>query len=81
MFRVWVFCYFTQVMYWKSYVCVKEREGNIPVCSSLGMVGGAVLMDRPDRESSRPGGKTGAVGGGVTAEGGYGRVFFFFFFF
>lgn len=49
-------------------MCVKEREGNIPVCSSLGMVGGAVLIDRPDSESSRPEGTTGAVGGGVTAE-------------
>lgn len=39
-----------------------------PVCSSLGMVGGAVLIDRPDSESSRPEETTGAVGVGVTAE-------------
>lgn len=39
-----------------------------PVCSSVGMVGGAVLIDRPDSESSRPEGTAGAVGGGVTAE-------------
>lgn len=39
-----------------------------PVCSSLGMVGGAELIDRLDSESSRPEGTAGAVGGGVTAE-------------
>lgn len=38
-----------------------------PVCSSLGMVGAAVLMDRPDKESSRPGGMDTAEGG-VTAD-------------
>lgn len=39
-----------------------------PVCSSLGMLGAAVLMDRPERESSRPVGIDTAVGGGVTAD-------------
>lgn len=39
-----------------------------PVCSSRGMVGGAVLIDRPDSESPRPVGACGAAGGGVTAE-------------
>lgn len=39
-----------------------------PVCSSVGMAGGAELMDKLDRESSRPAGTTGAAGGGVTAE-------------
>lgn len=39
-----------------------------PVCSSLGMLGAAVLMDSPDRESSRPEGTDTPVGGGVTAE-------------
>lgn len=39
-----------------------------PVCSSLGTVSGAVLIDRPDSESSRPVGTAGAVGGGVTAD-------------
>lgn len=39
-----------------------------PVSSSLGMVGGAELIDRPDSESSRPVGTAGAAGGGVTAE-------------
>lgn len=39
-----------------------------PVCSSLGMQGAAVLIDRPVRESSRPEGTPARVGGGVTAE-------------
>lgn len=39
-----------------------------PVCSSLGMLGAAVLIDRPERESSRPDGTDAAVGGGVTAD-------------
>lgn len=39
-----------------------------PVCSSLGMLGAAVLMERPDRESSRPVGTDAAVRGGVTAD-------------
>lgn len=46
----------------------KNKIGKIPVCSSLGIVGGAALIDRPASESSRPVGTTGAVGGGVTAE-------------
>lgn len=47
---------------------VRNKIGKIPVCSSLGIVGGAALIDRPASESSRPVGTTGAVGGGVTAE-------------
>lgn len=39
-----------------------------PVCSSLGMLGAEVLMDRPERESSRPEETDNAVGGGVTAD-------------
>lgn len=38
-----------------------------PVCSSLGIMGVVVLIERPERESSRPEGMA-ATGGGVTAE-------------
>lgn len=44
-----------------------SESADIPVCSSLGMVGGAEeLIDRADK--SRPEGTAGAAGGGVTAE-------------
>lgn len=46
----------------------KGERAEIPVCSSLGIVGGAVLIDRLDSEFSRPVGTPVAVGGGVTAE-------------
>lgn len=39
-----------------------------PVCSSLGMMGGAELIDRLDNESSRPAGTAGPVAEGLTAE-------------
>lgn len=45
-----------------------KNQEKVPVCSSLGMVGGAALIDRPESESSRPEGTMGAAGGGVTAE-------------
>lgn len=45
-----------------------NKSAEIPVCSSLGMVGRAEeLIDRPDSDSSRPEGTAGAAGG-VTAE-------------
>lgn len=50
-------------------VCERKRvRTEIPVCSSLGMEGGAVLIDRLASVSSRPVGTAGAVGGGDTAE-------------
>lgn len=59
--------------------CIKLKTGgfnkrlsesaDIPVCSSLGMVGGAEeLIDRADSDPSRPEGTAGAAGEGVTAE-------------
>lgn len=46
-----------------------SESADIPVCSSLGMVGGAEeLIDRADSDPSRPEGTAGAAGGGVTAE-------------
>lgn len=43
-----------------------QQRRHPPVCSSLGMVGGAALIDKPDSESSSLVGMT--AGGGVTAD-------------
>lgn len=53
---------------WWDLKLSQEISVDTPVCSSLGMVGGAAVMDKPDSESSRLVGMTGAVGGGVTAD-------------
>lgn len=45
-----------------------HESAEIPVCSSLGMVGGAELIDRLESESSSPDGTADTLVGGVTAE-------------
>lgn len=53
----------------RAWLLEEGSRGTVgkPVCSSLGMVGGAVLIDRLDSDSSRPVGTAGTVGG-LTAE-------------